>query len=45
MQLADQKDRQDVGTSGSQKHCSTNLTLFELLLLLHQNHGVVMDGV
>jgi hypothetical protein len=45
MQFAEKEDRQDVGSSRPHEYRSAGLTLLDLLPLLHQLNGVVMNGV
>ena len=45
MEPPDQGDRQHFGEIGAQKHGRSDLPLRDFLLLLHQCHRVVMDGV
>src|SRR6516162_6857864 len=45
VELADKINRQDVGLGRTHEYCSTDLALFNLLLLLHQGHGVVVNGM
>jgi hypothetical protein len=45
MQLPEKSDRQHVRGSGAQKNGSSDFPLRDLLPLLHQLHGVAMDGV
>src|SRR5215469_13637040 len=45
MQLTDQQDREDVGSSRAHEYRSADLALLDFLLLLHEFDGIVVDCV